>query len=324
MMDATSMNIRMWARLGQSGVFGQAALALADADARVVALSADMCVFSGLERFRAKYPDRMFNVGIAEQNLVGVAAGLACEGFLPFATTYAAFATMRCADQVKVNMGYMGLPIKLVGLSAGFAFASFGPTHMSLEDVALMRALPNVVVLSPADCTATVKATLAAAQLDAPVYLRLVGNMNCPIVYEKDFAFTVGKAITLRTGTDVALIATGSMVHASLNAAKLLEEQGVQASVVDMHTIQPLDNEAIAAACACKLIVTVEEHAVVGGLGSAVAETLACMRAHPPHLPIGTRGSYPRAGEYATLLERSGLTAQHIAQRVVVAFKELC
>lgn len=258
MIDFTSMNIRIWSRLGSCGAFGQAALVLPEVEPRTVILTADLCSFSGLERFKGQYPDRLYNVGIAEQNMVGIAAGFAREGFVPFATTYATFASMRSADQVKVNMGYMGLPIKLVGLTAGFSVGVLGPTHMSLEDLAIMRALPNVVILSPADCTATVKATIAAAGIDAPVYLRLTGSMNNPIVYKEDFDFEIGKAIELRQGDDVAIIATGSMVHCALKAAEHLEAMGISASVLDMHTIKPLDITAVEAACKRKLLVTVE------------------------------------------------------------------
>ena len=323
MIDFTSMNIRIWSRLGSCGAFGQAALDLPEVNDRAVILTADLCSFSGLERFKSKYPDRLYNIGIAEQNMVCMAAGFAKEGFVPFATSYATFLSMRSADQVKVSMGYMGLPVKLVGMTSGYSVGILGPTHMSLEDIAVMRTLPNVGILSPADCTATVKATLAAAQLDAPVYLRLTGTMNCPIVYKEDFEFEVGKAITLREGAEVSIIATGSMVHNSLKAAEALEELGISAEVVDMHTIQPLDREAIEKACAKKLLVTVEEHSAVGGFGSAVAEVLALKKERPPHLIIGTRGNYPHAGDYAFHLEHSGLTAPQIAKQITETYKEL-
>lgn len=323
MINFSPANIRLWSRIGQCGAFGQAALILPEKNDKVLVISADMSTFSGLERFRSAWPERLFNVGIAEQNLTGMAGGLAREGFIPFATSYASFITMRCADQVKVNLSYMRLPVKLVGLSAGYAFSSFGPTHMSLEDIAIMRALPGVVILSPADCTATVKATLAAAEMDAPVYLRLTGSMNHPIVYKEDFVFEPGQAISLREGSDIAIIATGSMVYNSLKAAEKLEEEGVSASVLDMHSIRPLDLEAIERACEAKLVVTVEEHSVVGGLGGAVAEALALKRVRPPHLIIGTQGPYPHAGEYAALLEYSGLTAPKIASRILETYREL-
>ena len=323
MIDFTSTNIRLWSRLGSCGAFGQAALSLPETKEKTVILTADVCNFSGLDRFRASYPDRVYNVGIAEQNMIGIAAGMAREGFTPFATTYAAFATMRCADQIKLCMGYMNLPVKLVGLSAGFSVGILGPTHMSLEDVAFMRALPNVVILSPADCTATVKAALAAAQLAAPVYLRLTGSMNNPIIYKEDFEFEVGKAIELRAGDDIAIIATGSMVLHALKAAELLEQEGLFAEVLDMHTVTPLDMEAVEKACAKNLIVTVEEHSVIGGMGGAVAEALALKPSRPPHLLLGARGAYPHAGDYPFLLEYSGRTAPQIAGRIFETYKEL-
>lgn len=323
MIDITPMNIRIWSRLGSCGAFGQAALALPEVEERTVVLTADVCSFSGLERFRAQHPDRLYNMGIAEQNMVAVAAGLAREGFVPFATTYATFAVMRSADQVKVCMGYMGLGVKLVGLTAGYSVGILGATHMCLEDLAVMRTIPNVVILSPADCTATVKATLAAARTDAPVYLRLTGSMNCPIVYKEDFDFEIGRAITLREGTDISLIATGSMVHVALKASEQLTESGISAEVVDMHTIRPIDKEAIEKACSKKLIVTLEEHSVTGGLGSAVAEILAGESSRPVQLMIGAEGPYPHAADYPSLLENSGLTPSRVAARISQTYKEL-
>ena len=322
MIAFNPMNVRIWSMLGSCGAFGQAALELPEVDDKIVMLTSDLCVFSGLERFKVKFPDRLYNVGIAEQNMVGVAAGFAKEGFVPFATTYATFASMRCADQVKVNMGYMGLPIKLVGLTAGFAVSALGATHMSLEDLSVMRSIPNVTVLSPADCTATVKAVIAAATCPGPVYLRLSGPMPNPIVYKGDCPFEIGRANTLRDGTDVAIIATGSMVYPSLKAAELLEGDGISAEVIDMHTIQPLDENAIDHALGRKLIVTVEEHSVIGGLSSAVAERLACCSCHPRLMMIGHEGRYPLAGAYTDLIRQDGLDAESIHRKIIKSLKE--
>lgn len=323
MVAFTTANIKLWSRLGSCGAFGQAALALPELNGNTVILTADLCSFSGLERFKNKYPERFYNVGIAEQNMVGIAAGMAKEGYTPFITTYATFAAMRCADQIKVNMGYMNLGIKLVGLTAGCAVGILGPTHMALEDIAVMRSIPNVIVLSPADCTATVKAVLAAAQTNAPVYLRLSGTMGNPIVYKEDFDFKIGKANRLREGRDICLFATGAMVHNALNAAEFLENEGISVKVVDMHTIKPLDKEAVREACDAKLIVSVEEHSEIGGLGSAIAEELSLKKRRPPHLIIGTRDAYPHAGDYAYLHRFQRLTAEGIAQQLISTYKEL-
>ncbi len=324
MTDFSSVNIRTWSRLGSCGAFGTAALELPEINDKIVILTADLRTFSGLDRFGAKYPDRLYNVGIAEQNMVGVAAGLAKEGFVPFATTYATFASMRCADQIKVNMGYMKLPVKLVGLTAGYSVGILGATHISLEDIAVIRSIPNITILSPADCTATIKAVAAAAETDTPVYLRLSGTMNNPVVYKEDFNFEIGRAITLRDGSDVAVIATGTMVYNALKAAEKLEENSLSVKIIDMHTIRPIDIEAIQSACSAKLLVTVEEHGVSGGLGGAVAEVLALERNKPPHLLIGVAGDYPHAASYPYLLNQAGLSPEKIALKIQKTYEEIC
>lgn len=322
MVEFTPINIRTWSMLGSCGAFGQAALCLPELDDRIVMLTADLCTFSGLDRFKAKYSDRLYNFGIAEQNMLSAAAGFAKEGFVPFATTYASFATLRAADQVKVAMGYMGLPVKLIGLTAGCSVGSLGATHMCFEDIAFMRALPNVVVVAPADCTATVKATLAIAKCGKPVYLRLSGGMNNPPVYKTDFDFEIGKGIVLREGSDVALIATGTMVGECLRAAAGLGDEGICATVVDMHTIRPLDMALLERLFSShRLVATVEEHFVTGGLGGVVAEWKADMPGTPPLVRLGIPDAFPKPGPYAWMLEQCGLTALKIANRIATAWK---
>jgi transketolase len=318
MTALTPANIRTWSMLGSCGAFGVAALDLPDIDDTVVIVTADLCSFSGLERFRGRFPDRLYNVGIAEQNMIGIAAGLTKEGFNVFATTYATFASTRSCDPVRVNMGYMGFGIKLVGLTAGLSVGILGATHMSIEDIAIMRAIPNLTVISPADCTETIKATLAAAKHDGPIYLRLTGGMNNPVVYKNDYEFQIGKAITLREGEDITIIASGSMVYQSLEAAKILEKHELSTTVIDMHTVKPLDTDLLDKAFDhSKLIVTVEEHSVIGGLGGAVAEYKSKRKNTPAQLIIGIEDTFPHAGEYGYLLEKCGLTAPQIAQKIV-------
>ena len=191
----------------------------------------------------------MYNTGIAEQNMIGIAAGFASEGFIPFASTYATFASMRCADQVRVNMGYMKLGVKLIGLTAGLSVGILGATHMSIEDIAVIRSIPNITILSPADCTETIKAILAASENRDPTYIRLTGGMPSPIVYSEDYNFSIGKMITLRDGNDVVVFATGTMVYNSIKASELLEKQGISVKVIDVHTIKPLDKETIIQNC---------------------------------------------------------------------------
>ena len=317
MIEFTSANIRMWSILGSAGTFGLAALELPEIDEQALVVTSDLRNFSGLDRFGAMFPDRLVNVGIAEQNMVGVAAGLANEGFTTFATTYATFASARAADPVRVNMGYMGLGVKLVGMASGFSVGLLGPTHMSLEDIAIMRSIPNVAVISPADCTETVKATLALAEHDGPAYLRLGGGVPHSVVHRRDYAFTIGKGIKLSEGSDVTFVATGSVVSEAVEAAKLLSNDGVSVGVVDMHTIKPLDTGLLDEIFeTTDLVVTVEEHNVFGGLGSAVAEYKSQFRQSPPQLILGVSDFFPHAGEYDFLLEQAGLAAPQLAATI--------
>lgn len=318
MIEYNLKNMRVWSRLGPSGALGIAAMELAEINDKVLMLTSDLCFFSGLERFEKEYPDRIYNFGIAEQNMVGAAGGLAKEGFVPFANSYASFCCSRCADQVRVNMSYMKLPIKLVGLTAGFAAGILGATHIAVEDIAVMRALPSMVVLSPADGTEIIKCMLAAAKTKEPTYIRLTGTADLPIVYQKDYNYQIGKAIELKQGSDICFIATGSMVFSSLKAAELLEEKGISSSVINMHTLKPLDCETVdQAAKRHKLIVTVEEHNIVGGLGAAVAEYLAEKKEHVPQLFLGIKDKFPSAGSYTYQIEQAELSVEQISKKVL-------
>lgn len=313
----TSVNARVWAKLGQRGTFGVTMLELGAEIDNLLVLTADLATTSGLDRFKKTYPDKFLNIGIAEQNMVGIAAGLAKEGNVVFCTTFATFAAMRSFEQTRLHMGYMGLNVKLVGLASGFAMGMFGNTHYGMEDIALMRAIPNLVIISPADCAEVVKACEAAALYHGPVYIRLTGIMNNPMVYREDYNFDIGKAVTLRQGSDVTLIATGSMVHQALETAKLLDNKSISSSVVNMHTLKPIDTSIICEACDKKLIVTIEEHSIIGGLGSAVSEFKSRLSSAPKQLFIGIPDSFQKAGDYKYLLEQNGLTAPQIAERIM-------
>lgn len=321
MIEFSLRNMRMWSRLGPSGAVGIAASELAKANEQVLMLTSDLCFFSGLDRFKNDYPDKLVNFGIAEQNMICAAAGLAKEGFIPFANTYASFCASRCADQVRVNMSYMELPIKLIGLTAGFGAGILGATHMSIEDVAVMRSLPNITVISPADCSEIIKALMASAENSQPTYIRLTGPVSTPIVHKEDYEFVIGKAITLREGSDICFIATGSIIAEVNCAAERLAQEGISSSVIDMHTIKPLDYEALKYAFAHhKLVVTVEEHSVYGGLGGAVSEWRAEAEISTPLQIIGIRDFFPKAGSYRYQLEQSGLTEAQIFDKVLKKF----
>jgi transketolase len=317
MIAINPINVRNWARLGPRGTFGLALLDAGAEDEKLLVLSADLCTTSGLDRFRLAYPDRFINTGIAEQNMLGIAGGLAKEGYKVFCSSFATFASMRSYEMVRLNLGYMGFDIKVVGLAAGFAMGMFGNTHYATEDIALMRAVPGLCIISPADCAEIVKAIRAAAQYDGPVYLRLTGNAGNPIVYNDEYDFEIGRAVSLREGGDIAIIATGSMVYESLGAAKLLEAQGISAAVIDMHTIKPLDTSVIDRSLDKRLIVTVEEHSLIGGLGGAVAEYKSGLKNAPPQLILGIEDKFKKAGSYKYMLEQNRLTALHIADSIV-------
>lgn len=318
MITFNKINSKIWSKLGSRGAFGVAMLELGKDFERVVALTSDLCNTSGLDRFSAAYPERFFNIGIAEQNMTGIAAGISSKNFIVFTTTFSNFSALRSCEQIRHFLGYMKSNVKIVGLAAGFAMGMFGNTHYGVEDIAVMRSIPNITVLSPADSTEVIKTVMAAAQIDGPVYIRLTGTMNNPIVYSDNYQFEVGKAIKLKEGKDVTIIATGTMVYQSLEAASLLEENGVSTCVIDMHTIKPLDTLAIDQACdQSRLVITVEEHSVIGGLGSAVAEYKSKIINSPPQLIIGAEDLFRRAGDYKYMLEQNGLTSGQIADKII-------
>ena len=322
-MEYTSATIRMLSRLGPSGALGLALAQLGEENPKIAAVSADMSQPSGLNKFREKFPERHFNLGIAEQNTVSAAAGMALEGMIPFATTYATFFAMRAADQIKMCLGYMGANVKLVGILGGLSAALFGPTHISIEDLAAMRSIPNLTVLSPGDGLEIVKCMYAAAEMEGPVYICLTGGPTLPMLYREDYEFAIGKAVTLQDGARVVIFGTGAILGNVLKAAAMLEEAtGIRPTVINMHTIKPLDEETVLrAASEAELLVSVEEHNVLGGLGGAVAEVLAAKGGMPPLLRIGVEDCYPHAGEYNYMCQVCGLMPEAIAEKIQSALK---
>lgn len=309
-------NARALSRLGPRGTFGVALLDQAEHDPRVLAVTADLAITAGLDRFQTTHPGRLINVGIAEQNLLGIAAGLADEGWVSFAVTFGNFAAMRACEFVRHHLSYMQANVKLVGIGAGFAMGQFGTTHFSLEDVSVLRAMPGLTIISPADCGEVVEAVRAVAAHEGPLYLRLCGAPSMPVVDQGETTFELGRARVLSTGADAAFIAWGSMVHRSIEAARLLGEQSISAGVINMHTVKPLDTAAIDQAVAsAPLVVTVEEHSVIGGLGGAVAEYISDRHPGTRLVRIGVNDAFPKVGSYSWILEQCGLTAEAIAQR---------
>lgn len=319
-MEIKKSEIKKWAVLGARAVFGMGILKLYEEEPDFFVMSADLGSSSGLARFYSKYPEAFVNVGIAEQNLIGVAAGLAKDGTPVFATSFAPFISMRASEQIRMNMGYMHLNIKAVGLGSGLAMNVLGASHFGLEDIAVMRTVPGMTILCPSDGLQIVKCVQASKHLDGPVYIRLSGGSD--IIYDSDFEYVIGRSVVLKEGEKVALIATGSIVSQTLQAAAILEEQGIRCTVIDMHTIKPLDVERLALLCRYELIVTVEEHTVIGGLGSAVAEYYADKVQRPRQRMLGINDFYPHPGSYEYLLNECGLTPEKIAESVMKAYVE--
>ena len=281
-------------------------------------VTGDLGDSSGLARFKNTFPDRFINVGIAEQNMIGVAAGLAKEGYNVFATSFGPFITLRSGEQVRMNLGYMELNVKAVAIGSGLSMAFLGNSHYGLEDAAVMRSIPNLTVVSPADCAEIVKVVHAAAEFDGPMYIRLTGAVGNPPVYTEEYDFEIGKSVTLRKGSDISIFATGSMVYESLEAAKILDNLGISATVINTHTLKPFDySEVDKAISSSKIIITVEEHSIIGGLGSIVAEYKAKFTNSPAQLILGLPDKFGKTAEYSYLLDKYRLVGEKIAADIM-------
>lgn len=279
----------------------------------VVVLDADLSSSTRTAEFAKNFPERFFNCGIAEQNMIGTAAGLAAAGKTVFASTFAAFATGRCWDQIRQAVAYSNLDVKIVATHAGITVGPDGATHQALEDIAIMRVLPNMTVIVPADGAETYKAIKAIAKYKGPCYVRL-GRSDVPLVTSMETPFEVGKASILKEGSDITLAACGQMVAICLEAAEDLESKGISAEVLNVSTIKPLDKEAIAKSVEkTGCIVTAEEHSIEGGLGSAVCEFL-CETYPVPQQRIGTPACFGESGESEALMKKYGLTKEHVVE----------
>lgn len=307
----------MWSTIGPRATFGVAALELAKKHEDLMVLTCDVSTSAGLDRFRKTYPDKYIDLGIAEQNMIGVAAGLASEKFNVITTTFAPFQTMRCCEQIKVNAGYMKKKMCMVGIASGLVLGTLGFTHCCIEDVGVLRSIPGLTIISPADSLETIKALNEAVGLNTPSYIRLTGGSNNPIVYDKDYSFKIGKSIELINGDDVVIFSTGSMVYNSLQAAKALSLKKISCRVVNMHTIKPIDLEAIEKSLDSKLIVSLEEHNIVGGLGSAIAEHKSKFKNSPKQLFLGIKDVYGKGGTYSFLKDIHRLTPEKIVEDIL-------
>ena len=321
-MEINKKNAVLWSRLGMRGTLGLFLYDNAPSFEKLVVMSADLATTSGLDRFKNAYPDKFYNLGIAEQNMMGTATGMAMNGYNVFVTSFANFLTLRSCEQIRLNMGYMKIPLKVVGMSSGFAMGMFGNTHYGIEDISIMRSIPNITVISPADGWELIKCLEKIIKDDSPIYLRLTGSSNIPIVYTEDYDYEIGKAITLKQGEDIALISTGSMVSVALEVSKLLEKDNISATAINVHTIKPLDYNLINKIYnKYKFIFTIEEHSIIGGLGSAVAEYISQFKNHSPLYRIGVPDTFGAVGDYSYMLKQFGLTSTDIYQYITEIYK---
>lgn len=292
--------------------YGEALAELGKLNKNIVVLDADLTKSTKTNLFKEAFPERHINVGIAEADLVGTAAGLATCGKIPFASTFAMFAAGRAFEQIRNTVAYPKLNVKIAPTHAGVSVGEDGGSHQSIEDIALMRAIPGMVVLSPADAVETKKMVFAAAEYDGPVYLRM-GRLDVPTIFDENYEFKIGVGSKLKDGKDATVIATGLMTARALEAANKLEEEGYSVRVINMGTIKPLDTEIVLkAAKETNLLVTVEEHSTIGGLGSAIAEYLS--EVHPSKIiRIGVNDRFGQSGKAEEVLKEYGLTAENIA-----------
>jgi transketolase len=311
-------------KIATRDAYGNALVRLGEQNPNIVVLDADLAKSTKTIKFKNKFPDRFFDMGIAEADMMGTAAGLAACGKIAFASTFAIFATGRAWEQIRNSICYTNLNVKIAASHAGIAVGPDGSSHQSIEDIAIMRVIPNMKIVVPADGIETEQAVEVLAETPGPAYLRL-GRSAVPFIYDGGYQFKLGKASTLREGNDVAIIAAGTMVQPSLDAARQLAEKGIEARVVNMSSVKPIDRDAVvAAARETAGIVTAEEHSVIGGLGGAVSEVVG--ETHPaPVLRVGVRDVFGQSGEAEELMSFYGLTAENIAgaAREILAGKGL-
>ena len=301
--------------------YGKALAALANTNENVVVLDADLSKSTKTADFKVVAPERFFNMGIAEGNMMGVAAGLSTCGKVPFVSTFAMFAAGRAFEQIRNSICYPKLNVKVCATHAGLTVGEDGASHQAIEDISLMRSVPNMVVINPADDIETEAAIKAVAEMEGPCYVRLGRMAVSRVNDETNYNFVIGKGITLAEGNDVAIIATGIMVEAALEAKEELAKEGINARVINIHTIKPIDEELIIkAAKETGVIVTAEEHSIIGGLGSAVAEVVS-EKCPVPVLRVGVKDTFGESGKPNELLEKYGLTSKDIVNKVKKALE---
>ena len=301
--------------------YGKALVELGEKNPDILVLDADLAAATKTGAFKKAFPERFFDTGIAEGNMMGVAAGLATTGYTVFASSFAMFSAGRAFEQVRNTIAYPHLNVKIGATHAGISVGEDGASHQCCEDIALMRSIPGMVIINPADDIEARAAVFAAAEHDGPVYMRF-GRLAVPRIFDEDYKFEIGKAVTLKEGSDVTIIATGLMVNEALIAAEELSKEGISAEVINMHTIKPLDKDAIIkSAKKTGCIVTAEEHNVVGGMGDAVCDAV-CSEYPVPVVKVGVEDTFGKSGPAVELLHIFGLDADNIVKKAKIAIEK--
>lgn len=318
-----SKKIKLWSSLGMRATFGIIAMDLAEKYPELIITTSDVSTSAGLDRYKNKFPDQYVDVGIAEQNLIGVSTGLSSEGFKVISTTFSPFQTLRCAEQIKVNLGYMKQKICMVGLASGLVLGNLGFTHCSIEEIGVLRSIPNISIVVPSDPLELYKILQEAINYKNSLYIRLTAGANTRIINPKDYKFKIGKAIEIMSGENVAIISCGNILGNCIDAAISLKKNKISCSVINMHTIKPIDKKKIVEISKkFKLIITVEEHNIIGGLGSAVAEVLSGKISNTKLVRLGADDHYSSGGSYEYLKDIYGLSVQKIIRTVLKNYEK--
>lgn len=313
---------RQWARIGPRGVYGQSILSLAEENKDIFAISADLGNSSGLDRFKNKYQNRFLNIGIAEQNMVGFSSGLSTLGFNVFISSFAPFITMRAGEQVRMNLSYMNSNVKLVAIGSGVSMGFLGNSHFGLEDISIIRSLPNIPIISPCDCFEVYKAVNELSKFEGPAFLRLTGAAPAQIINKTDYEFIIGKSIEIVQGKEILILSHGTILSNCIKAAEILNQKfSINPTVVNVHTLRPLDPNIKKMINSYSLIVTVEEHFISGGLGTILSELITSSSTTKASLlKLGLPNNFLKSGTYKQLLKRYSLDPDGIAENIYHKF----
>jgi len=323
MIKFDNNKIKLLSTIGPRASIGLHLLDVVKNNNNIMVLTSDVSTSAGLDRFRKKYKENYLDIGIAEQNLIGVAAGLSLEGYDVITTTFAPFQTMRCCEQIKVNLGYMNSKVIMIGIASGLVLGQLGYTHCCIEDIGVLKSIPNITIISPSDSLETLKAIDASLNNKESTYIRVTGGTNNPIINSQDYNFEIGKPIELIKGNDVTIFSNGAILNEAMKASEILRNKNISCSVINVHTLKPVSLEVFENFFEDKkLIATVEEHNVIGGLGSTISDLMSQKKNLPNLIKFGINDNYSFHGDYEFLKKSHGLKSENIAGKILDNLKK--